>query len=365
MLNPKYILNTFKSIKSQEKIIIIESDDWGSERVPNSNVREELKKNGINMESSPYSKFDTLERLEDMEMLEHLLSRIEIEYKKKVKITTNFIIQNPDFSKIKQSDYKDYYAKSFIETYLSRDNNNKVWDKIKDLKEQQFIKPQFHGREHINIPFWLNELQNNNKKLLNAFDLGCFAIDHITKNNDNLLSSFQYNNLIQKEFVKNSFKDGYNKFHQIFGFTSKSIVVPRHVWHPDLNLEFKAVGVKFIQSAINQEVINQEGFYKIKHYTGEIDKISGLRFLVRNVYFEPSYDEGYDWVQKALNKINFLFYLNVPVIISMHRLNFVGGLCEKSRDKNIKLFEKLLIEIIKKHKEVKFLTSDEFYQLKD
>lgn len=361
MLRYNYLKACFKSKKSKDKVIIIESDDWGSERIPNNNVREELKKSGIDMDLSPYSKFDTLERLVDLEMLEYLLNRIEDVYEKKVKITANFIIQNPDYFKIKQSEFKEYYGKSFIETYLSRDNNNKVWSKIRDLNAKQYFKPQFHGREHINIPLWLMELKKKNEKLLNAFDCGCFAIDYKLQNNDNLLSSFQYNDITQKEFVENSFKDGYNKFDEIFGFKSKSIVVPRHVWHPDLNLEFKKAGVEYIQSAINQEVISENVSYKTEHYTGEMDNISQLKFLVRNIYFEPSYNNQYDWVKKTLNKIDFLFYFNIPVIISMHRLNFVGGINEANRENNLKLFESLLKKIILKHKDVSFKTSDTLF----
>ncbi|MBK8547509.1 MAG: hypothetical protein IPL63_09015 [Saprospiraceae bacterium] len=49
---------------------MIESDDWGSERIPNIKTREDLRSFGINIDSNPHLKYDTLERLEDLEIFE-------------------------------------------------------------------------------------------------------------------------------------------------------------------------------------------------------------------------------------------------------------------------------------------------------
>jgi hypothetical protein len=47
----QFLRSLVLSKKVNKKIIVIESDDWGSERIPNSEVREELATLGIDMES--------------------------------------------------------------------------------------------------------------------------------------------------------------------------------------------------------------------------------------------------------------------------------------------------------------------------
>lgn len=91
------IISSFKE-KLIKKIIVIESD----ERIPNSEVKEELATLGIDMESNPHSKYDSLERFEDLLELEHVLDYFANEYNKKIKITANFITANPYFERIKE-----------------------------------------------------------------------------------------------------------------------------------------------------------------------------------------------------------------------------------------------------------------------
>jgi hypothetical protein len=365
MFNYHYFASCLKSTKIDKKIIVIESDDWGSERIPNNRARNKLISHGVDMESNPYSRYDTLEQIEDLELMQSLFEQIENTWGKKVKLTTNFILENPDYEKVASTNFTEYFGQSFIQTYAQRDGNIDVWKKIKELELNGYIRPQFHGREHINIPLWLEELRIGNEAFRAAFDLGCFGIDAENKNlnRKNLMSAFEYFDDSQKKFVENSFIDGYSKFSEIFGFQSQSMVVPRHVWNPELNQTFTSAGVKYMQTSINQIVSCANSDENIRHYTGKKDRDTNLLFLVRNVFFEPAYDTNYDWLAKTLQKIRLLFLLNIPVIISMHRINFVGGLDLQARDNHLKKFTCLIENIIKYHPEVEFLSTDELGKL--
>ena len=179
------------SKKVNKKIIVIESDDWGSERIPNSEVREELATLGIDMESNPHSKYDSLERFEDLLELEHVLDYFANEYNKKIKITANFITANPYFERIKENKYQEYFFEPFNLTYFNRDKNQDVLNQIKKMINKNYFQPQFHGREHINVNFWLEELKNGNQDFLNAFKRNCYAIDSnkMSKNRKNLMAA--------------------------------------------------------------------------------------------------------------------------------------------------------------------------------
>jgi hypothetical protein len=313
------------------------------------------------MDLNPYTKYDTLEQLEDLQILQNLLSNIENEFNKKVKITMNFNLVNPDYDKISLSNFNNYYYKSFTETYQNRDSNDFVWNKLQELLEAGFIKPQFHGREHVNFHLWMAELKKNNKYFRAAFDVGCYGIDAISKEafHNNLMASFEYKDQFHKELILDSIIDGLNIFSNTFNYESKSIVPTRHVWSPDLERHFNSFNLKFLQTSLSQLIPVDNEYKKRFHYTGQLNNDTKILYLVRNVFFEPAYSSNINWVDQALKKIRICFLLNIPVIISMHRINFVGGINKKQRDENLLKFKLLLVKILTNHKNVQFLTSDE------
>ena len=109
----KFVQSLIQGSKTTRKIVVIESDDWGSERIPSNIVRDELETAGIDVNTNPHAKFDTLERLEDLEILEQLLIGIEKQFGKKVCITTNFITSNPDYLKIEKDSFLQYSFEPF------------------------------------------------------------------------------------------------------------------------------------------------------------------------------------------------------------------------------------------------------------
>ncbi|RZK13749.1 MAG: hypothetical protein EOO43_17420, partial [Flavobacterium sp.] len=270
------------------------------------------------MVNNPHSEYDTLERLDDLLAIQDLLLHIRNRFDKKVKITANFITCNPNFSEISSSNFNEYFFEPFVDTYFNRDHNTKVFDKVKELIREGYFTPQFHGREHVNVIYWLNELRLQNKDLLSAFRDRCYALDthSVTRKKPYLMAAYEYHTDIERNFVKNSIVEGTKIFNDIFGHTSKSTVAPKHIWNPQLNKTFSECGIQFIQTAINQYVPTIESYLKIRHFTGEVDK-DGLLYLVRNLYFEPSYAQDINWVDKSFGRIKWLFKLNVPVIISM------------------------------------------------
>jgi hypothetical protein len=79
--------------------------------------------------------------------------------------------------------------------------------------------------------------------------------------------------------------------------------------------------------------------------------------LVRNVQFEPSLNPKKDWVNSALREISVAFTFNCPVIISTHRLNFMGGLETINREKNLQKFSDLISRILKTYPDTEFINT--------
>ena len=49
----------------------------------------------------------------------------------------------------------------------------------------------------------------------------------------------------------------------------------------------------------------------------------------------------------------------MPVVISSHRVNYIGRISERNRDENLNLLDKFLAFIVETHPDVVFLSSAE------
>jgi len=86
---------------------------------------------------------------------------------------------------------------------------------------------------------------------------------------------------------------------------------------------------------------------------------NGLRFLIRNCFFEPSLVKVNDPVGECLNRIAIAFRWHKPAVICAHRINFIGSLDSENRSRNLVLLRDLLNRIIKGWPDVEFMTSDQ------
>jgi hypothetical protein len=154
--------------------------------------------------------------------------------------------------------------------------------------------------------------------------------------------------------------DGLTLFEQLWGYQSKSFIAPCYIWSRSLEPVLGRHGVRYIQGMLNQfEPVLEPGYiYKKRfHYQGQQNKL-GQRYLIRNVFFEPATNPGFDWVGDCLNRIETAFRWNKPAIISSHRVNYIGWLKPANRDNNLKLLKMLLQKIINKWPDVEFKSSD-------
>ena len=62
---------------TRRKILVIESDDWGSVRMPSKEVYDEFMRRGIPVDKDPYCRFDNLATTEDLEALFDVLTSVK------------------------------------------------------------------------------------------------------------------------------------------------------------------------------------------------------------------------------------------------------------------------------------------------
>ena len=349
-----------KGWKSNKRIIVIESDDWGNNRMPNIVAKTKLESKIGKFPKNVFENYDSLLTSADFSALFKVLNKHQGGDGKPPVITANTIMANPNFNKIRDSNFKEYYYEPFTETLNNSSQHIGTFDSWKEGIERGFFYPQLHGREHLNVPRWLNLLREGNKYILQAFDYNIFGLGSYLMPNvqNSVLAAFDYDNEAELDFGKESINESCFMFEQLFGYKSETFIAPNYVWGDELLETLEQCGVKGMQGLQSQimpkfQVGNKNKF----HYLGEMNTY-GQRYLIRNVFFEPfeSNDKKL-LVKNCLQQVAYLFKKNTAATISTHRVNFSGNISLKNRNENLEAFDELISQIIKQWPDVEFVTS--------
>ena len=353
--------------RTDRKIIVFESDDWGSIRMRSKNDYSYFIDKGYRVDLCTYNRYDSLESNKDLSLLFNLLTKYKDYYGRAPIITFNNIVANPDFKKIRESDFKNYFYEPFTETLKNYPDRDKVYSLYLQGLSEKLIKIQLHGREHVNFKRWLKALQNGQKDILEAFSRHMFTVQYglNTSGRNNFLDSFGSSNANDLVEFRKTLSSGMKLFFGLWGETSKSFIAPTYVWPTELDKILLQLNIKYIQGTHVQRVpesVHDLGIKRKYHYMGQKNNLNQI-YLVRNSFFEPSSKFDYDWINSCLNDIDIAFQWKKPAIVSMHRVNFIGGIEIANRDKNLRLFETLLDKILKKYPEVEFMSTDQLGDL--
>lgn len=359
-----YIYNQF-GFKTNRKIIVIESDDWGGIRMKSKEIRSSLKSLSIDVDD-PYNSFDALASEDDLSLLFEVLSSFKDKKGTSPKITANVIVANPNFQKIKEANFEKYYYEIFtdtIKTYSSKHTQSfALW---KEGIKENIFHPQFHGREHVNVYRWLERLKESQKEIVTAFDHEIFGIKEENSSNprNSYMRALDFTSISNLNSINSSLVDGLSIFEKKIGYKPKSFIAPSYVWGRESEALLSEYGVEYLQGIKLHyyPVIGKKNLSTVIHYTGQKNKFNQT-YLVRNAFFEPSLSKSFD-VSQTLQRIDLAFKYKKPAIIGSHRLNYIGFINEKNRDTNLKHLGELLQEILKRWPDVEFMTSDQLGDL--
>jgi hypothetical protein len=338
------------------KLLIFESDDWGAIRTPSKSAVESLKLKGLDFSKSNYV-VDKLEDSEDLDLLFNVLVKFKDKTGNHPKFTANSVMYNPDFGRIKEDHFELFYKRTFIQTYSDYFGDDRTWNKFKLGVESKLFKPQFHGREHINVNRWLSQLKKGNSSVLNTFDVGCTFSG---EGDYSFMEALDWDNVNELNKQHDALKEGLDFFHSTFGFRSNSFIAPCYIWDSRIEDILKSNGVDWLQG-IRKQIIPMGKYgmynYKLRKF-GEVSE-SGLKNNIRNCFFEPAFDPNIDWVNSCLAQINMAFLMKKPAVISSHRINFIGGISENNRAIGLRQLELLLKKVLQKFPDLQFISTDE------
>ena len=330
--------------------------------MPSKKVYETCIKKGYAVDKHLFSKLDSLASEEDLDFLFNLLVKFKDANNNHPVITANCLVANPDFDKIRESDFNEYHYELLTETFKKYPRHNRCFHLWQKGSELGIFKPQCHGREHLNVNRFMEDLRAGNPDALFAFENrmpGIFWKDRVKEGNQYIVS-MEYKDQKDKLSKGEILRESLDLFEKVFGFRSVSFIATNYIWAPEYEKILFEGGVKYLKGSRFQNIPkgNYLGFIRKFHYLGQRSKLGPIH-LTRNVTFEPSFNQTTDWVSSTLREIETAFRWKKPAIISTHRINFVGFLVPENRDRTLKLFRELLIQILKKWPEVEFMSSDQ------
>lgn len=355
----------FKSWKTSKRIVVIESDDWGSERTRDKITLSKLNEINAKVPNDLMTNLDSIASLEDLELLFDVLSNYRDYYGNPAKITINVCTANPDFERIRESGYHKFYYKPFYKSIGERDRGAEIMELWAEGISKKMFVPQLHGREHVHALAWLGELRASNSELLKAFELGAWGIPYnavLCTRRQNLQAALDLYGIEGEVAFQNQWiEDSVAIFKNYFGFIPKTFIPPAYTWHSQIyNTVFES-GIKAIQGIGFQyqpEDNSVRKYHRKLHITGS-RLGSGVYRIARNAFYEQWSAPQRDWVGSCLSSIEYAFNNRMPAIIGAHRVNFIGSLNPKNRDTNLRNLKMILETILTKWPDVEFWSSDE------
>ena len=148
--------NTWKSLlsvhasnipgwRTNRKIVVIESDDWGSIRMSSLEAFKNLLKAGMREDRNHYNLYDSLESNRDLECLFETLSNFKDKNGKAPVMTGVNVVANPVFERIKETGYTEYFYEPYTETLKRYPAHDRVYELWKEGIEKRYPNFKRHS----------------------------------------------------------------------------------------------------------------------------------------------------------------------------------------------------------------------------
>ncbi len=359
----------WRGFHTNRHLVIIESDDWGSIRMPSAEIFHKLQKSGDHPENDAFLRNDCLENAADLTALFAVLTSIKDKNGSPAVMTANFAMANPDFDKIDPINGA-YFFEPFTDTYQRYYPGQNVLSCVQEGIKSSCFVPQLHCREHMNVNRWMNDLKQQKNDTVLAFQNHMIGIgaSFSQENPFGYMDAFNSNFTSGAE-LSNIVHEAMEIFENTFGKKSETFVASCFVWDNSLEDSLAQFGVRGIQSGCWQNVpagIENGNVMKRRlRFLGQKNRI-GQVYTVRNCAYEPAYQqtstksakECYDQVMRA-------FRNRKPAIINSHRFNYIGSINRENAYENLKGLSWLLHTIIKNIPDVEFISTPELLRIID
>lgn len=357
-------LKNLPGTKTKRKLVVIYVDDYGSIRVRDKQAYNNLLKAGLAVDKTRYG-YDTLCTTEDLQMLFEVLTSVKDKNGHHAVFTPFANIANPDFERIKDSGFQQYYREPFTETMKrlgsAYDGAYQLW---KQGIASGIFRPEYHGTEHISVWKFMKALQEGHKSTVLSFENESVASPFFPDEPkiDNATAVFDIVKASDNDSLKTDIKVGLDMFEELLGYRAVQFTPGAAIYSPLLHDSLLQNGIKSIHVQRYKAYPLGDGKYEKSFlYTGKTNEV-GQRYIVRNCVFEPFLDDrthNLNAVNNCLLNIDAAFRMHTPAMVSTHRVNFAGAIESIHRDESLRMLNELLHEIVKRWPDVEFVSGCE------
>ncbi|MDX2281758.1 MAG: hypothetical protein NW218_19365 [Saprospiraceae bacterium] len=364
--NLKNNLKNIAGWNTKRKLLAFAVDDYGNVRLKNIEAREKLKSKGVKLQGR-FDYLDAMDTREDFEHLFEVLSSVK-DWKGAPAIFTPYALScNTNYETTLMSG--KYVPENLDYTYerLSLEDPVAYVGTYKLLKQgiqEKLIRPQFHGREHLNVHLFNALLKEKDPSLLSNLELHSMAGVSNHRDFPNVTFNEAFAFWIEEEVAlhKEVIADGLQQFKHVYGYPSLTFTPPAQQLHPSLYsfvIDQGLIGVDKVRAT--KRHLGQ-GHYVSEQNVMGVSKRSNFVTIVRNCVFEPN-EGDINWLNFTFNQIKAAFFWNKPAIVSSHRVNFCGHIDPKNRQKGLNTLKLLLQKVTKTWPDVEFIAIDDLAQL--
>ena len=236
--------------RTREKLVIFSVDDYGNVRVDSAQARQRMIEAGLKLDNQ-FDRSDALETREDLEALFETLSSVRDVQGLPACFTPYSVCANPDFVRMRD-DHSAYKYEPLIQTFKRLASSQPAayegaWALWQEGMAEGLLRPQYHGREHLNLEFIERKLAARDPILMTAL-----ANDSLTGlEPEPSLPSVGFTagfavhdgNESELEQHREILADGLRLFEETFGFASKTFTPPAMQINPRLYPELESLGV--------------------------------------------------------------------------------------------------------------------------
>ena len=152
------------------RVLVMESDDYGAPSASPRMVNEIIARWSTQHGSIPAEYISQMKWLQNtalnpdnLERLYEVLERHTGAHGRHPAFTANVILSAPDFSKIEEGGFKNYF-------YIAHDKSEPIVQKWREGIRRGVFYPQLHRREHFAYRRWLQDLRNGRPAVLRLFN---------------------------------------------------------------------------------------------------------------------------------------------------------------------------------------------------
>jgi hypothetical protein len=331
-------------------LLLLQSDDWGRVGVRDRDGYEALRARGIPLGQHPYD-FYTLETAEDVHLVADLLNRHRDSTGRPPCLAMNFITANLDFGRI-QKDKADDLPMIPLSKGLPGDwKRPGLFEAYRQGIGAGLFFPAVHGLTHfsqIEVKRAMAEGGEQAQLLRTLWDEQTpYIYWRMPWIGYEYADSGHSSGFLETRAQENLVRVAAENFARMFSFFPSSACAPGYRANRDTHAAWSKWGIRVAQ--------NGSGAPLAPHF----DEFEILQ-LYRTIDFEPSQRDLP--VEKYLQLAGATFQRGLPVILSIHSLNFHSSL-RNFRDVTLASLDQLLSALESKYSDLLYVNDLEMYRI--